>query len=125
MAIEPVTDKAKQRDNARRVRANIARNAHCSFAPLEPGDDLPRRRVVMPNGVVIFSTWYKVPRTDADSRLAYRENRWLLDVYPGLMRARETLKDAARTAEELARLAAREFERLYEEHTATHGVIVS
>jgi hypothetical protein len=95
-----------QRDNARRVkkvRARVRRECNApdptwpsrfrkleaellkarphladqQFCGLAEGSDAPRRRVLCPNGVVLFTTWYKVPTTEADARRAWREAQWL------------------------------------------------
>lgn len=41
--------------------------------------DKPARRVVLPNGQVLWSTWYKVPTSEADAKLAAREQAWLIE----------------------------------------------
>jgi hypothetical protein len=70
-----------------KLKPHLAEQRHCGLAP--DSESHPRRRVVMPNGKVIYSTWYKVPTTEADSKLAYREAMWLRDEYPRLMQRRE------------------------------------
>ncbi len=56
------------------ARPHLAEHAHCGLCP---DSEVPRRRVKLPNGLVIHSSWYKVPTTDADAQLALRETRWL------------------------------------------------
>jgi len=53
---------------------HLAEHQHCG---LVPDSDRPTRRVRLPNGIVIHTSWYKVPTTDADATLALREQRWL------------------------------------------------
>ncbi len=58
-----------------KAHPHLAKHKHCGLAP--DTVDHPRKRVVMPNGFVLYSSWYKVPTTDADSRRAYREQQYL------------------------------------------------
>ena len=58
-----------------RKRARLMAQTHCG---LVPESDRPRRRVTMPNGHVLQTTWYKVPTSDTDATLALREQRWLI-----------------------------------------------
>lgn len=60
-----------------KAKPHLADQQHCGLC-LDT-EDRPRRRVVMPNGVVLFTTWYKVPTTDADLRRAFKEQQWLRD----------------------------------------------
>lgn len=57
-----------------KVHPHLAKHRHCGLAD---DSELPRRRVVLPNGIVLWSTWYKVPTTDADHSKATAEDRWL------------------------------------------------
>ena len=54
---------------------HLAEHAHCGLCPDSP--DAPRKKVKLPNGIVIYSTWYKVPKTEADAKLALKEEHWL------------------------------------------------
>lgn len=56
---------------------HLAAHKHCGFAA--DSEDRPRRRVVCPNGVILLTTWYKVPTTDEDARRALRETKWLTE----------------------------------------------
>ena len=50
---------------------------HCGLCP--DTDDRPRKRVQLSNGIVILTTWYRVPKTEADAKLALKEQTWLLE----------------------------------------------
>jgi hypothetical protein len=58
-----------------RAHPHLAKHKHCGICP----DTIarPTRRVVMPNGVVLHTSWYKVPTTDADLKRAFKEQQWL------------------------------------------------
>jgi hypothetical protein len=63
-----------------KAKPHLAEQKHCGLAE---DSERPRQRVVCDNGVVLYSTWYKPPRTDADHRKAYEEARYLgMTVYP-------------------------------------------
>lgn len=53
---------------------HLAAHRHCGLAE---DSDKPRKRVVLANGIEIYSTWYKPPTTDADNARALREQQWL------------------------------------------------
>jgi len=55
---------------------HLAEHKHCGLCP--DSEDRPRRRVVCPNGVALWSTWYKVPTTEADAKRDAKEQRWLM-----------------------------------------------
>lgn len=59
-----------------RDKPHLGEHKHCGYAP--DSEDRPRRRVKCPNGVTLFTTWYKVPTTDTDSRTALAEANWLI-----------------------------------------------
>lgn len=58
-------------------KPHLADHKHCGLCP--DSEDRPKHKVVFPNGHVIWSSWYKVPKTDADARRAFAENKWLLE----------------------------------------------
>lgn len=58
-----------------KARPHLALHKHCGLCP--DTEKRPTKRVIMPNGFVLHTTWYKVPTTDADSRKASAEQRWL------------------------------------------------
>jgi hypothetical protein len=70
---DPLWPKRREKLQAELLKAkpHLAEQEHCTA-------DKPRRRVVCPNGVVLWTTWYKVPTTDADLKLAHREQMWML-----------------------------------------------
>ncbi len=105
MPRKPLTE--RERENAARVRKNLARiRAECNAAGRAPDgnfpkreaaylaqhphlaehkhcglcedSDTPKRKVELPNGIVIWSSWYKVPTTEADTKRDAKDNQWLL-----------------------------------------------
>jgi len=56
---------------------HLAEQRHCGLAPDSP--DFPRRKVVMPNRIVFYSAWYKVPTSFAVAKKDARDNAFLLD----------------------------------------------
>jgi len=62
------------------AQPHLAEHRRCGLCPDTESRPTRRatRRVVLPNGHVLYSTWYKVPTTDADHKKAYRETQWLL-----------------------------------------------
>lgn len=60
------------------LHPHLAEHQHCGLCP--DSEDVPRRKVVLPNGVVIFSSWYKVPTCENDAKVALREMRWLIEM---------------------------------------------
>ena len=58
-----------------KAHPHLAEHAHCGLCPDSP--DALRKKVKLPNGIVIYSTWYKVPKTEADAKLALKEEHWL------------------------------------------------
>lgn len=111
-------DFARRESRYADAHPHLLRHKHCGLAP-DSEDAHKRRKVVCPNGVVLWSTWYKVPTTDADHVKASRENRWLLNEYPRLMRERWAIEQAAEAAADLAAEAQAELCRLYDQHAAS------
>ena len=58
-----------------KAHPHLAEHAHCGLCPDSP--DAPRKKVKLPNGIVIYSSWYKVPKTDEDAKRALKETLWL------------------------------------------------
>ncbi len=56
-------------------KPHLANHKHCGLCP--DSEDRPRHKVVFRNGHVMWSTWYKIPKTDADARQAAKEQKWL------------------------------------------------
>ena len=56
---------------------HLAEHAHCGLCP--DTEEWPRKKVKLPNGLVIYSSWYKVPVTEQDGKLALKETQWLLE----------------------------------------------
>lgn len=54
---------------------HLAKHKHCGLCP--DTVDRPRRKVTLPNGHVLFTTWYKVPTTGADAVKALKEAKWM------------------------------------------------
>ena len=60
-----------------RAHPHLAEHAHCGLCP--DTEEWPRKKVKLPNGLVIYSSWYKVPVTEQDGKLALRETLWLIE----------------------------------------------
>jgi hypothetical protein len=113
-------DFARRESSYAATHPHLLKHTHCGLAHDESNDSTKRaRKVVMPNGFVLWSTWYKVPTTDADHVKASKENAWLLGEYPRLTRAKLEREALARSAAEIAAEAQAEFCRLYDDHAAS------
>lgn len=58
-----------------KAKPHLAEQTHCQLI-IDDVNDAPRRKVVMSNGVVLYTTWYKVPTTEADAKRALNETLW-------------------------------------------------
>lgn len=70
----PASFSRREREYAE-AHPHLLEQQHCGLAL---NSERPSRAVELPNGIVIHSTWYKVPTTDLDHTRAYREQQWLL-----------------------------------------------
>lgn len=64
--------RAKLEEALLKERPHLAKQKHCGLAP---DSDAPRKRVVLPNGHVLYSTWYRPSKESDPTRL--REQQWL------------------------------------------------
>jgi hypothetical protein len=113
---------ARRESSYAEAHPHLLKHAHCGLARDDDDSGVSTKRarkVVMPNGFVLWSTWYKVPTTDADHVKASKENAWLLGEFPKLMRAKLEREALARSAAEIAAEAQAEFCRLYDDHAAS------
>ncbi len=66
------------------TKPHLASQRVCGICP--DCADRPKRKVKLPNGLILFSSWYKVPTTEADHRKAMKEQICLWYNQPDLKR---------------------------------------
>jgi hypothetical protein len=74
------------------LHPHLLEQRHCGLCP---DSEAPRRKIKLPNGLVIHSSWYKVPTGESDGKIAIAEQRWLLANEPEPAQTLPRLLEAA------------------------------